>query len=355
MSEQADAIAVLEHEVRAGKEIGVAASHLNHARRLVARQRELAELLADHGRARGEDAKIVEVPAILGHAPVRRLAKGLLEPIEHRPVGCHREQHVALAEHDLWRRRLIPLAAAESDDPDFRGKDGRQLAQTLAEVFGAFESALEQRHPGARRDVDLGPQQREGEKQEQDGPGHAEGIGDRVSNGGVVISERRDRGLERRGGRSRAREEAEGVAGVEIQQLDEEESDGSGEREPDQSQQIVDESRRTREPREELLPVLDADRVEKERESEGSQHRRGRRLGGEPTHPQRDEENGSHPERESPDVQLPEQVSDRRRQEERHQRLLLERDPDEVHVPPQFGTQVMSTSPSSRNRVSAEI
>ena len=61
MGEHADAVAGLEHEIGARLDVGIAAADLDDDGRLLARQIEIAQGLADHRRARGEDAEIVEV------------------------------------------------------------------------------------------------------------------------------------------------------------------------------------------------------------------------------------------------------------------------------------------------------
>ena len=89
-----------------------------------------------------------------------------------------------------------------------------------------------------------------------------------------------------------------------------------------------------RQAEEELLAVLDADGIEEEREAERADHRRRRRLRREPAHGERDEQHRAHAEREALDVDLADEIADRDREEQRHQRLLLEQRLDEFHAPP---------------------
>ena len=72
---------------------------------------------------------------------------------------------------------------------------------------------------GGRFDLRL--QHHEGDVEEQDRPGHAERIRDRVADRGIVVAERRDRRLQRRRARARAGEQAERVAELEVHQLHE--------------------------------------------------------------------------------------------------------------------------------------
>ena len=65
MGQQADAIAELEHEVRARLEIGVAAADVNHHGSLLAGQLEITERPTHHGPPGREYPQIVEIPAIL--------------------------------------------------------------------------------------------------------------------------------------------------------------------------------------------------------------------------------------------------------------------------------------------------
>ena len=77
-------------------------------------------------------------------------------------------------------------------------------------------------------------------------------------------------------------------------------------------------------PMKNCVPVLHAHAVEEEREPQRSDHRRRHRLRREPAHGECDEEHRSHAERESLDVDFAHQIADGDRQEQRHQRLLLE-------------------------------
>ena len=198
MGEQADAVAELEHEVRPRLKVGVAAANVDHDRSLLARQVEIAQQSAHQGRPGREHAEIVEVAAILGDAAGGRLAQDLARLVERRPRGADGEQHVVLGDDGVRRRRLVVVLAAQRHDLHLRGQRGHQLAQPPAEKLRVPQGDLEKLHAGARGHLDLRLQNDEGEVEEQDGPGHAERVGDRVAHRRIVVAERRDRRLQRR-------------------------------------------------------------------------------------------------------------------------------------------------------------
>jgi hypothetical protein len=88
---------------------------------------------------------------------------------------------------------------------------------------------------------------------------------------------------------------------------------------------------------EEVRSVLDADGVEEECEAEVPEHRRRRRLRREPAHPQRHEQHGPDAQGEPLDADFADEIADRDREEEGHQRLLLQHGTDEFHGPPSDG------------------
>jgi hypothetical protein len=98
------------------------------------------------------------------------------------------QEDVVLGEHEIGGRRPVALVAPQRHDLDFRGKGGRDLAQPASDVLGALQRDLDQLRSGAGRGLDPGFQDPVPQEEGQDGPGHAEGVGDRVAHGGVVVA-----------------------------------------------------------------------------------------------------------------------------------------------------------------------
>ena len=182
---------------------------------------------------------------------------------------------------------------------------------------------------GAGIDLRLEEQEREVEK--QDRPGHAERVGNRVTHCRVVVAERRDGRLQRRRARPRTCEQAEGVAEIQAHRSCDEQAHDPRRQHADQRDQVGPAAGSARQAEDELLAVLDPHGIEEERETERPDHRRRHRLGCKPAYGECDEQHGTHAEREALDADLADEIADRDREEQRHQGLLLEQRPDEVH------------------------
>ena len=167
----------------------------------------------------------------------------------------------------------------------------RHLADRLAEQVRVADRDLEKLHARARRHLDLRLEEHERDVQEQDRPGHAERIGHRVADGGIVVAEGRDRGLQRRRAGARAREQPERVPEVQVHQFHEGEAHGAREQHADECDEVGLAAVRAGQAENELLAVLHADRVQEKREAERSDHGRGRGLRREPADRERHEQN----------------------------------------------------------------
>ncbi len=65
----------------------------------VAGEDERAQRPSDHARARREDPQVIEIAAIRGDRPVRRLPEDRLHLVEHCPGWPHGEQDVVFSHH----------------------------------------------------------------------------------------------------------------------------------------------------------------------------------------------------------------------------------------------------------------
>ncbi len=215
------------------------------------------------------------------------------------------------------------MRRAPRDDLDIGGQRAHHRAERLAEQVGIAHRDLDRGEAVAGRRVDLGLEDHEREIEQQDRTGHAERVGHRIADSGVVVAERRDGRLQGRRAGSRSREETERVAELDVHRLLDREAHDARHEHADQRNQVRPAAVGAREAEEELLAVLNADGIEKEREAERADHRRRRRLGREPAHCERDEQHRPDAERESLDVDLAHEITDRNREKHCHQRLLL--------------------------------
>ena len=172
--------------------------------------------------------------------------------------------------------------------------------------------------------MDLWLQDCECDVEEQDRSGHAERVGDRVADGGIVVAERRNRRLQRWCAGPRTSEQPQRVPELEIHHPNEHEAHHSCRQHAGQRHQVRPKPGAAGQPDEELFAVLDPHAVEKERKPQRPDHRRRHRLRREPAHSERDEEHRSHTEGKPLDVDLSDEIANSDCQEHRHQRLLLE-------------------------------
>ena len=212
----------------------------------------------------------------------------------------------------------------------------------LPKCSGIAQGDLEQLHAGARAGLDLRLEDHVADVEEQDRPGDAERVGNRVADRWIVVAERGDGRLQGRRAGARSGEQAEPVTQVETHRLHDEEAHHARQEDPDQRHDVGPLAGGARQAEEELLAVLDAHGIEEQREADRADHRRRRRLGREPAHGERHEQHRADAEREALDVDLADEVADRDGEEQRHERLLLQKHPDVVHALP------LSVRPCSR-------
>ncbi len=317
---------------RTRQQVAVAAAHVQDGR--AARQGDVAERPADHAGPRGEDAQVVEVAAVRGEGArcLAVLGLDLLEDslVEDSLVGRCQQEDVPLRDDEVGRGHLVASGPAHGDDLHVRRQPAHELADGPPDGIRMPHGDLAQLEARARRCLDLRFEHHEGDVQEQDRPRHAERIGDRVAYRRVVVAEGGDRRLQGRGAGARAGEQAQGVAEVETHQLHEEEAHDAGRHHARQRHQVRATPGGAHEAYEELLAVLHAHGIEEQRQAQGAHHRRRDCLGREPAHRQRDEQHRPHAEREALDVDLAHEIADGDRQEQRHQRLLLEQRPRDL-------------------------
>ena len=301
--------------------------------RLVPRQVEVAQRPAHHDRAGGEHAQVVEVAAILEQPAVRRLPEALARLRERVLAGADREHDVVLGDHEVGGGRFVAARPSQRRDLHAGRQRRHDVAERLARQLGIAQRDFEQVEARGRGRLDLRLEHHEGDVEQQDRPRHAERIGDRVADRGIVVAERRDGGLERRRARPRSREQAQRIAEVQVHRLHEQDAHGARQQHADQGHDVRLLPGGGRQSDEKLLAVLHAHAIEEERETERPHHRRRHRLRREPAHGERDEQHRAHTEGEPLDVDLAHEIADGDREKQRHQRLLLEQRLDEFHGP----------------------
>ena len=227
--------------------------------------------------------------------------------------------------------RLVVVSGAHRHDLRFGRQFAHHLAERAAEVVRVANRDLEHLHAARPGRVDLGLDDHEREIQEQDRPGHAEGVGHRIAHRRVVVAQRRDGGLQRRRAGARTREQPEGVAQVHSHHLRDQQARRARHHHADQRDDVGPLAGPAGQADDELLAVLDPDRIEEERQAECPHHRRRHGLGCKPANGERDEQHGAHAEREALDIDLADEIADGDREEQRHQRLLLQQRLDPVH------------------------
>jgi len=317
VGQEADAVPELEHQVRGRDEFGVPAPDLRDDGRPVARQGQLAERPTHAAPPRGEHPEVVQVPAVLGQPAGGRLSDRHAHLVEDGSRGSGGEEHVAVSQDGAGSGRLVAVAAADHEDAHPCGQGGRQFGERPADKLGPLQNDLEEFQPGAGRGLDprLPPQERE--VQEQDRPGHSERVRDRVADGRVVVADGRDRGLRRWCGGAGAREQAEGVSGVEAGGPGHQQAEDPRDEHAGQRHEVGLEPVRAGQAEDELPAVLDADRVEEQRKAkvpEDGRRGRGRR---EPPDGQGDEQHRPDAQGEPLDRNPAGNGADRNRQEER--------------------------------------
>ena len=152
--------------------------------------------------------------------------------------------HVIFGDDEVGRGRLVAALPAQRDDLHAGGQRGHELAERFAGQLRIAHGDFEKLHAAAGGRFDLRLQHHEGDVEEQDRPGHAERIGDRVADGGIVVAERRDRGLQRGRAGSRTGEQSQRVAELEVHHLHEDEAHRAGRQHAGQRDHVRPEARR---------------------------------------------------------------------------------------------------------------
>ena len=112
MGEHADAVAELQHEIRARQDVGIAAADLDEDGRLLPRQVEIAQCSAHHRRAGSKHAQIVEVPAVRDELAVGGFAQDRARLRERFLGASGREQHVIFGDDEVGRSPLVAALPA---------------------------------------------------------------------------------------------------------------------------------------------------------------------------------------------------------------------------------------------------
>ena len=285
-----------------------------------ARYREGGEREARHARPGDEDAQVVEVGAVRGHAHRRQLAQHEAGGLgQCRGLGLD-EDDVVLAQDQPVTRQHVAVLLTDGGDHHPRGQPRRQLREGAARHLGVADGDLGVvQAPGtARRDRGAG--QRLEEVHAQDRADHAERVRDAVADRRILRARRVDRGLERGGAGHRPGEKARRV--------------GDRQAGPDRRQRHADPDRERQQGQEDGLPagragdagrelpaVLDADAVEEHDEAEKAQERGRRGARHRRAQGQAREEHGPDPEREAAQVDLAHRVADPDHEEEGEERL----------------------------------
>ena len=172
-------------------------------------------------------------------------------------------------------------------------------AKPFAEELPVADGDLPPFQPGTCRAFQSGFDDDEGKIHEQDRTGDADGIDCRITDRGIAVAHRSKGGLQGRGAGSRSGEKPQGITRFQPEEIDEEQRQRSGNHKRKEAQQVGFLPVRPDEAGEKFFSVLYPDRVEKQRQPQGSHQRR--RGGGGASHPTNRATNKTAPEpREKP-------------------------------------------------------
>lgn len=214
--------------------------------------------------------------AVVGHAAGDNLTQLRARPLQQILARGDREHDFILLQHELGPGEEVVLVLAQRGDVHARGERRGHLGEPLAGGRRVADRDLESLQAGGRS-FDARLQHQEGEIEEQDRAGNADGIGHRVAHRRVVGMQRLDRRLQRGRAGAGAGEHAERVAELEVA-AHERKRYSRREQHADQREQVGLAPLAARQPAEELAAVLDADRVEEEREPQDPHRRGGHRF-----------------------------------------------------------------------------
>jgi hypothetical protein len=117
--------------------------------------------------------------------------------LRERLLWKRRRTRLIFGDDENWRGRFVAALTTQGDDLYPAGNSVMSSPSDLPESFRIAHGDFEKLQAGGRGHLDLRLQEHEGGVEEQDRPGHAERIGDRVADGGIVVAERRNRRLQR--------------------------------------------------------------------------------------------------------------------------------------------------------------
>ena len=210
-AQHADPVAELEHEVVVGQQIGVAPAHVDVAVLEAARNLQAAERHSHHAALGRVDANVVERRS----GPRRSRRRGTFADdvaclLDLRGIGPDDQEHIVRAENRGRRGHAVLLRVADGDDLDpareaASGAPGRVCRTTPALRTLIFDRLYS---PAGRR-LNLRLEEGGVEIHAEDRPGDAKRVGHAVADRGVLVPERVENRLKRRGARGRAGEHAE--------------------------------------------------------------------------------------------------------------------------------------------------
>ena len=178
----------------------------NH-RSVLTRQAEFGQGSAHHRRTRRKYPQVIEVFAILDHPARLRLAKAFSREFEGGAVRADHQQHVMFRQHHVGPGRFVVMRPAARHDLHIRGQTTHQFGHRFPREMRVVQRDLQYFHTGSRGRRNLRPQQREGDVQQQNRPRHAERIRNRIAHRRIVVTELRERRLQRCRAGSRAGEQ----------------------------------------------------------------------------------------------------------------------------------------------------
>ncbi len=330
IDDQTEPIAIFQHEVRARQDVGIAAANLHDLHRAARRMRQVGKTHAHHGGLRDIHHHVIEVLAVGGRGTAG------VEPVKFGDrFGISRDhQHIVFGQHEVRPRQQVRAMPAKGDELHALGYLRREGSDRHAGELMEGRRNLGRGQPLRLRHVDLRPYQRLEHEETEDRAEHPERIGAGIPDRGILIADRRDRGLEGRGARQRARENSQREVHPESHVA---RACDCGERTGDDGDEREDvgfDAGGARKAAEEIHAILNADAVHEEDEPENADESGRRRLGRDDADQKADEQYGADTEREAGNPDVADRIAQPDRQEYGDERLRVQQTTKPFHVCP---------------------
>src|SRR6185436_8008566 len=189
MAEDADSVAEFQDQLIVCQQIDVPSSNVNVDVVEATGKFQTAERHADHPVARCEDADVVERRSI-GRDRRSRLANQLTHLLNHRKIHPDKQEHVVRLERHGWIRHAILTAAADCHDLDAARQTLLKIHEATPDDRRIAHADLGGLHQPIRWGGNLRFEDGEIDVHAEDRSGHAQGIRQAVTDGGVLGPER---------------------------------------------------------------------------------------------------------------------------------------------------------------------